>query len=83
MDHAPSQSEPSEQETLHICLPLDLLVAANAAGIDISSVAEAALARAVNDVRLETWARDNADALTALNQVIDDEGLPLRDGRLF
>ncbi|MEN9856550.1 MAG: hypothetical protein RLZZ157_1676 [Pseudomonadota bacterium] len=83
MARAHKAGEDTPRETLNISVPSDLLVEATAAGIDVSLVAEAALARVVKEARLEIWAKENASALAALNHVIDQEGLPLKDRRLF
>jgi antitoxin CcdA len=83
MTYAHLRSTPTKRKPVNISLSQDLVVEAKSSGINISAVAEAALASAVQDAKLSAWAQENAAGLAALNKFIEDEGLPLADLRLF
>jgi antitoxin CcdA len=83
MTYAHIRSTPTKRKPVNILLSQDLVDEAKSSGINISAVAEAALASAVQDARLASWAQENAAGLAALNKFIEEEGLPLADLRLF
>jgi antitoxin CcdA len=83
MTYAHIRSTSPKRKPVNISLSQDLVDEAKASGINISAVAEAALASAVQDARLTAWAQENGAGLAALNKFIEEEGLPLADLRLF
>jgi antitoxin CcdA len=83
MNYAHTNHKPAKRKPVNVSLRQDLVEEAKASGINISAVAEAALLNAVRDVRIDTWAKENAAGFSALNKIIEDEGLPLADLRLF
>jgi antitoxin CcdA len=83
MNHAHLRSATTRRKPVNLSLSQDLVDAAKSAGINISAVAETALATAVQDAKLAAWATENKAGLDALNKFIINEGLPLAHRRLF
>jgi antitoxin CcdA len=72
-----------KRKPVNISPSQDLVEKAKAAGINISAVAVAMLSEDVRDANLDAWAKENAAGFAALNKMIEDEGLPLADLRLW
>jgi len=61
----------------------DLLREARAAGINLSQTLEVALEAALREARAAQWRQDNAEAIAAYNHLVESEGLPLEEWRMF
>jgi len=61
----------------------DLLLKAKELKLNISSILEDALAERVKQEKRNEWLRENADAITTFNRVIEDKGLFGDDMRTF
>jgi antitoxin CcdA len=83
MANAHKTSTISGRQPVNVSLSRDLVAEAKAVGLNISMIAEAALSSAVQEARLANWAQENAAGIGAINQLIDEEGLPLARRRLF
>jgi antitoxin CcdA len=83
MNYVHTKLTPAKRKPVNISLRQDLVEEAKALGINISAVAEAALLNAVRDARIDAWAKENAAGFAALNRIVEEEGLPLADLRLF
>jgi antitoxin CcdA len=83
MTYAQRLAHPAKRRPVNVSLSHDLVEQAKLSGINISAVAEAALATAVQDAKLAEWARNNAAGIAAINRFIEEEGLPLADLALF
>lgn len=66
-------------------LPLDekLVAEARDLGIDLSGAAETGIAAAVKAEKERRWLTENAEAIKAYNDYIDENGPPLADFRPF
>ena len=62
-----------------LTLDADALDSARALGINVSAVAEAALLKAIAEVRHERWLAENADAFAAQADWHERNGHPLAD----
>lgn len=71
------------KKTTNIILSADVLVEAKARGINISQACDHFLRDLVRSKREEQWQKEHAAFITAYNQAIADEGLPLNDWRSF
>jgi antitoxin CcdA len=67
----------------NVTLPVDLVEAAKAEGINISEACTAGLAASVKAERERKWRAENADAIAATNAWVREHGLPLEKYRLF
>jgi antitoxin CcdA len=83
MNYVHTNHTPAKRKPVNVSLRQDLVKEAKASGINISAVAEAALLNAVRDVRIDTWAKENAAGFEAINKMLEEEGHPLEDLRLF
>jgi antitoxin CcdA len=83
MTNAPTINPPSKRRPVNVSLSHELVEAAKSSGLNISAIAEAALASAVQDARLTVWAKENANGIAAINRFVEEEGLPLSDLRLL
>jgi antitoxin CcdA len=83
MNYVHTNHTPSKRKPVNVSLRQDLVEEAKASGINISAVAEAALLNAVRDVRIDAWAKENAAGFAAINRMLEEEGHPLEDLRLF
>lgn len=64
-------------------LPESLLAEASELGIDVAEAAIAGLVQAVAERRASLWQQENADAIARYNRMVEKNGLPLEDLRLF
>ncbi|HYD29985.1 MAG TPA: type II toxin-antitoxin system CcdA family antitoxin [Azospirillaceae bacterium] len=67
----------------NISLDERLLSAAKAHGLNVSRIAEEALARAVQDKEREAWLKENAEAIAEQNRLAAEEGAFGDDVRTF
>jgi len=77
------QAQPRSKKPTNLSLDQSLLSEARSFGVNLSQAAEAGVRRAVTDAKAAAWKRDNAAALKASNQWVDQHGLPLAKHRLF
>jgi antitoxin CcdA len=61
----------------NVTLSGDLIDAARALDLNVSAIAEAALAEAVRAARAKAWAEENAEALAQRRAWIEANGMPL------
>lgn len=71
------------KKPVNLSLNSDLLKMGKDLGLNLSSVAEAALAQAVKDSMAERWLQENADAIQAYNQRIEAHGVFSDGARTF
>lgn len=66
-------------------LSLDSAIVAEAKelGISLSQAAESGIAAAVARAKADLWKRENAEAIQATNEYVEQNGLPLAKHRLF
>lgn len=60
---------------INITVADDVVVAARAAGLNMSGIAEDALRRAVSEANKEAWERDHAVAIRLYNDTVQRQGL--------
>ncbi|GIU67456.1 hypothetical protein PsB1_1610 [Candidatus Phycosocius spiralis] len=72
-----------KRQAVNVSLPAELVHNARRLSVNISAVAEAALAKTVQDVEFQAWSSANKGGFEALNELIEHEGLPLKRLRLF
>jgi antitoxin CcdA len=63
------------KKAVNLSLNSDLLRQGKELGLNLSSIAEAALAEAVRAGRAEAWLRENAEAILAYNRPALDDGI--------
>ena len=71
------------KKATNITLSSDVLTEAKALGINISQSCDQFLRELVRNERERRWQADNADFISAYNQTVADEGLPLDAWRSF
>jgi len=64
---------------LNVSIDKDVADEARALRLNVSHVAEQALAEAIRQERLRLWRDENAAALTERAEWLDENGLPLAD----
>jgi antitoxin CcdA len=69
---------PAKRKT-SLSLDAEMLDAAQALGLNVSAVSNAALAAAVRDARRKTWLKENAAALAAQAEWLERNGHPAVD----
>lgn len=67
----------AERRSTSLTLDRDLLDQARELGVNISRAAEAGLLAAVKAERARRWKEENAEAVSAYNQWIEENGIPL------
>ncbi|WP_429094209.1 type II toxin-antitoxin system CcdA family antitoxin [Aminobacter sp. BE322] len=67
----------------NVTIDAALVEEAKALGINISQLAEEALAKAVSEEKSRRWKIENQATLDAWNDYVDKNGLPLAKYRLF
>ena len=73
----------SERKSVRLSIGSRLIEDANALGIDISSIAEAAIAAVVSAEKTRRWQEENREALDSSNDYVRRHRLPLAKYRLF
>lgn len=71
------------KKPVNLSLNSDLLRLGKDLGLNLSSVAEAAIAQAVKDSLEERWLKENAEAIQAYNQRAEAHGVFSDDLRAF
>jgi len=66
--HAPKKA-------VNVSLNSDLLQIGRDLGLNISALAEAALAQAVKEALAQAWLRENADGIQAYNEHVENHGV--------
>jgi antitoxin CcdA len=74
---------PANRRATSLTLDAAMLDEAKTLGLNISRAAEAGLAAELKKARTEAWKRENAEAIAAYNQYIEENGLPLAEYRVF
>lgn len=69
----------TEKQRTNITLTVANLAAARELGLNVSAISDAAVAEAVRTVRAETWAAENAAAISERRTWIEANGTPLED----
>ena len=72
-----------KRQAVNVSLPAELVQSARRLSVNISAVAEAALAQTVQDAEFEAWSQANKQGFEALNELVERDGLPLKRLRLF
>lgn len=67
----------------NLSLDAALVAEAKALGVNLSAACEGGLAAAVKQARAARWREENADAIEAYNQYVEEHGLPLEALRQF
>jgi antitoxin CcdA len=67
----------------NLSLSEDLLVQARSLNINISRAAEEGIAQAIRFERETAWRLENKQAISAMNQYVEQHGLPLSKWRQF
>lgn len=67
----------------NVTIDAALVEEAKALGLNMSQLAEDALAKAVSEEKSRRWKIENQAALDAWNDYVDKNGLPLAKYRLF
>ena len=70
---------PSAKRKTSLSLDAEMLDAAQAFGLNVSALSNAALAAAVRDARRQAWLTENAAALAAQSEWLDRNGHPAAD----
>lgn len=73
----------ADRRSTSLTLDRDLLDQARELGVNISRAAEAGVAAAVKAERARRWKIDNAEAVAAYNNWIEENGIPLAQYRKF
>jgi antitoxin CcdA len=71
------------KKATNLTLTSEVLEEAKKLGINISKVCDAFLESLVKQEKERRWKLDNADFISAYNQITEDEGLPLDQWRSF
>ncbi|KPQ04609.1 MAG: Post-segregation antitoxin (ccd killing mechanism protein) encoded by the F plasmid [Rhodobacteraceae bacterium HLUCCA12] len=72
------QSTTGKQRT-NVSLTASNLAAARELGLNVSAISDAALDEAVRAAKAESWARENAEAISERRAWIEANGTPLAD----
>ena len=78
-----AMTEAVVKKATNITLSVDVLNEAKALGINISQTCDQYLRELVRSERERRWQQDNAEFISAYNQTIEQEGLPLESWRSF
>jgi antitoxin CcdA len=71
------------RKATNVSLPVDLLDRAKKAGVNVSRASERGLLEEVRAVEAARWAEENDAAIKAYNAMVERDGLPLEDLRMF
>ena len=69
----------TDKQRTNISLTAANLTAARELGVNVSAISDAAVAKAVRAARAETWAVENAAAISERRTWIEAKGMPLAD----
>lgn len=67
----------------NLTLDAKIVSEAKELGVSLSQAAEMGIAAAVARAKADIWKRENADAIQATNDYVEQHGLPLDKYRLF
>lgn len=73
----------SDRRPTNVSLPGRLVDEARAMGINLSRACEVGIETALKAERERRWKMDNADAIAAYNEWVEEHGLPLEEFRQF
>lgn len=71
------------KKPVNLSLNSDLLRLGKDLGLNLSNVAETAIAHAVKESLAERWLKENADAIQAYNRRVEAHGVFSDDPRVF
>jgi len=71
------------KQAANLSVNSDLLRAARDSGVNLSAVLEEALAQRVASAKREAWRRENAGAIDAYNQFVEEQGVFSDGSRSF
>ncbi len=78
-----SYNPKSPKQAANLSINRDLLKAARDSGVNLSAALEEALIEKVAAARRESWVRENADAIAAYNEFVDEHGVFSEGSRSF
>jgi len=73
----------SPRRATNLSLSLDVLEAAKALNINLSQTCDAHLRKVVNEEHARRWREEHADFISAYNEMLAAEGLPLEEWKTF
>jgi antitoxin CcdA len=76
-------SSTADRRATNVSLPARLVDEAKSLGINLSRACESGVEAALKTERERRWKAENADAITAYNQWVEEHGLPLEEFRQF
>ena len=83
-DRRPSHARPAPaRRATNVTLPEDLLREARALDVNLSQACERGLAAAVAEMRARQWRSENHTAISAWNDYVETNGVPLASHRQF
>ena len=71
--------ESSAKVPTHVCLPANLVHEACSLGINLSRACQVGVEAALKTERERRWKAENADAITAYNQWVEEHGIPSKN----
>jgi antitoxin CcdA len=71
------------KQSANLSIDSELLKAAREAGVNLSAALEEALTDKVRQAKRKQWLRDNADAIAAYNELVEQEGVFSEGSRTF
>lgn len=83
MDAPALRTRSALKKATNVSLSTDLIAEAKALGINISQACERGLTAELAEVRSAHWRAENAGAIGAWNDFVEQEGLPLARHRQF
>jgi antitoxin CcdA len=78
-----SGTESPAKKATNVTLSVDVLTEARAMGINISQACDQFLRDLVRRERERRWKEEHSDFITAYNQTVERDGLPLDEWRTF
>lgn len=79
----PTYRTDAPKKPVNLSLNSDLLSIGKELGLNLSSLAEAAIAQAVKESLAERWLKENAEAIQAYNQRVEAHGVFSDGSRSF
>ena len=79
----PRHASSIQRKPTNLSLDTRLVAEAKKLGINISRVAEESIAKAVTEEKTRMWKIENREAIEALNDYVERNGLPLAKYRQF
>jgi antitoxin CcdA len=78
-----NQNSRSAKRATNLSLSCDVLDAAKALNINVSQVCDAYLREYLRQAQAQRWREEHADFVSAYNETVEAEGLPLESWRAF